>query len=97
MLRRHWPILASAASGAVLALCFPGFDIGALVWLWIVPLLYALWLPPKDGLSEKRRALRGFGLGYLAGLVFFLINISWLSHIHLAASTLLPVESSTCA
>ena len=38
----------------------------------------------------KKRALRGASLGYIAGLIFFLINLSWLHHIHLAACTLLP-------
>ncbi len=55
----------------------------------MIPLLIVLWLPSTD-ISRCRRALRGFALGYIAGLSFFLINLSWLHHIHLAACTLLP-------
>ena len=50
-----------------------------------MPLLFALWTLR----SRKRRYLRGFGLGYLSGLIFFLINLSWLHHIHFAACLLL--------
>ncbi len=82
------PPLAAAASGALLSLCFPGFGLGGLVWVWMAPLLLALWFP-RPGVGGRRRALRGFGLGYLAGLAFFVINLSWLYHnheIHFAAS-----------
>ena len=41
-------------------------------------------------MTVKKRAARGASIGYLAGLSFFLINLSWLHHIHLAACTLLP-------
>ena len=88
--RRHWlAIPAALVAGGLLSLCYPGFNVGGLVWIWMLPLLFALWFP-RPGISGRRRVLRGFALGYLAGLVFFLINISWLHHIHIAASTLLP-------
>ncbi|MFP6874052.1 MAG: apolipoprotein N-acyltransferase [Verrucomicrobiales bacterium] len=89
MSRKIWTITASLAAGTLLALCYPGFNCGALVWVWMLPLFAALWFP-KPGISRRRRIFRGFGLGYLAGLSFFLINLSWLHHIHFAASTLLP-------
>ena len=50
-----------------------------------MPLLLALWTLK----SKKRKYLRGFGLGYLSGLIFFLINLSWLHHIHFIACLLL--------
>ena len=55
----------------------------------MIPLFIVLWLPRKD-ISRRQRALRGFILGYICGFSFFLINLSWLHHIHLAACTLLP-------
>lgn len=85
----HLPPLAAVASGSLLSLCYPGFDAGWAIWVWMVPLLLALWFPVKEK-HKGRRGWRGFRLGYLAGLVFFLINLSWLSHIHIAACTLLP-------
>jgi apolipoprotein N-acyltransferase len=41
-------------------------------------------------MTVKKRAIRGASIGYLTGLTFFLINLSWLHHIHLAACTILP-------
>ncbi len=55
----------------------------------MIPLLASLWLH-KNSMSRRKRLLRGFGLGYIAGLSFFLVNLSWLHHIHFAAGTLLP-------
>ncbi len=55
----------------------------------MIPLLFVLWFP-GPGISRRRRIVRGFALGYICGLSFFLINLSWLHHIHLAACTLLP-------
>ncbi len=45
-----------------------------LVWLWMIPLLVALWTL-KPG---KRLGWRGFGLGWIAGAVFFGISCRWL-------------------
>ena len=52
---------------------FPPHSISKLVWVVLVPLLLALW-----SLGEKRRKRKAFGLGYLTGLGFFLLNIGWL-------------------
>ena len=82
-------LFACITAGILLALCYPGFNFSFLVWIWMVPLFAALWFP-KPEISSRRRIIRGFSLGYLSGLIFFLINLSWLSHIHFAAATLLP-------
>ena len=84
-----WTISASIIAGILLALCYPGFNFSFLVWVWMIPLLASLWLHKKE-ISRRKRLLRGFGLGYIAGLTFFLVNLSWLHHIHFAAGTLLP-------
>ncbi len=89
MIHKIWTVSACLTAGILLALCYPGFNCGALVWVWMLPLFAALWLP-KPGISRRKRLFRGFVLGYLAGLSFFLINLSWLHHIHFAAATLLP-------
>lgn len=64
------PILAAILSGVLLSLCFPGWDFSKLVWVWMLPLLPAIWR------GEKKRY--GFFIGYIAGLVFWLINMKWL-------------------
>ena len=65
--------LAAIASGLAMALLFPPHSVSKLVWVVLVPLLVALWT--LDGKWRKRKA---FGLGYLTGLGFFLLNVVWL-------------------
>ncbi|MCB1229241.1 MAG: apolipoprotein N-acyltransferase [Verrucomicrobiae bacterium] len=73
-----WPWLAAALSGVLLGLCFPRWDVGELIWIWQVPLFAALWFSePRSG-DPRRRWRHGLALGYVAGLTFFLINLSWL-------------------
>ena len=76
-------------SGALLSLCYPQFNLGGLIWISLIPLIASVWLSSAQT-TVKKRAVRGASIGYLAGLSFFLINLSWLHHIHLAACTLLP-------
>lgn len=56
------------ASGLLLALSFPLFDIESLAWVALVPLLLAI-----RGSSWKT----AFGQGWLAGLVFFAMTLHW--------------------
>jgi len=83
---RYWPEAAALLSGVLLALCYPWWDIGGLIWIWSAPLLTALWFstPRKPGRSAWRH---GFYLGYLAGLAFFFINISFITEISHVAGT----------
>lgn len=63
--------MAAMVSGVLLAMCFPGAGgLAGLVWVWMLPLFPAIWR------GEKKRY--GFGVGYLCGLVFWLINLKWL-------------------
>ena len=69
--RGLWPLIAALVSGVLLAMCFPGFgNFSGLVWVWMLPLLPAIW---RGG--SKRY---GFGIAYLSGLVFWLLNLKWL-------------------
>lgn len=65
-----WPWLAAPLSGLLLAMCYPGWNISGLVWVWMLPLLPAIWR------GDKKRY--GFAVAYLAGLVFWLVNLKWL-------------------
>ena len=69
-------ILLSALSGVALALCFTPFDQAWLVWGWMWLLLPLLWTA-----REKRRGLRGFGLAWVAGMGFWVINLKWLGSV----------------
>jgi apolipoprotein N-acyltransferase len=80
-LKRALPPLAAIASGTALSFCFPPWNAEWLVWAWMFPLLWVLWFtePRASRKSGKSRpALRGAGLGFLAGLCFFALNFRWL-------------------
>ncbi|HUF61455.1 MAG TPA: apolipoprotein N-acyltransferase [Verrucomicrobiales bacterium] len=86
-LRLAGPATAAAASGLLLALAYPPFSLDGLIWVWAFPLLYALWFTWPQ---LERRRLYGFGLGYLAGFVFFLVTFSWIRQVSILGSFLLP-------
>ncbi len=82
-LRRLWPWIAALLSGVLLAICYPPFTADGLIWIWQAPLLGALWF---SDLGEKRWR-RGALLGLVCGLVFFAINLSWITEISHVAGT----------
>jgi len=65
--------LAALASGFGMAALFPPYGISQLIWIVLLPLLFALW-----SLGEEKRKRKAFGLGFLTGLAFFLPNLAWL-------------------
>ena len=67
-------LFAIVATGVMVALLFPPHSYAGLAWFCLVPLLIALW-----SLGGKHRAKKGFLIGYLAGVVSFGIQVSWLS------------------
>lgn len=66
-------LLGAVLSGVSLAICFVPFDQAWLVWGWLWLLLPLLWTT-----GGKCKSLRGFGLGWLAGMAFWVINLKWL-------------------
>ena len=66
---RYWPWAAAALSGLLMATAFPGFEWSESAWIALVPLMVCVRT------ATPRRA---FGLGYLAGITFWLINVHWL-------------------
>ena len=77
--------LGALASGLMAAALVPPFDMAALAWICLLPMLAALWsLPPR------RAGLKGFALGWTAGLVCFGIQVSWLNTVSSIAAVLLP-------
>jgi apolipoprotein N-acyltransferase len=65
------PVLLAALSGGLLILSFPAPDLGWLTFVALVPLLSAI---------RGRTPVRAFYLGTLAGLLFYLISVSWVTH-----------------
>lgn len=70
---RFFRILAAVLAGIALAFSFVPFDEAWMVWGWMWLLLPLLWT-----VKGKRRSLRGFGLAWLAGMGFWVINLKWL-------------------
>lgn len=61
----------AAGSGFLLTGAFPNIDVGWLAWIAIVPLLTAV---------RNVHWKRGFGLGFLAGMVHYLSLIYWVAY-----------------
>lgn len=86
-----WMRLAAAvASGLSVAGAFPPLDFTWLVWVGMVPLLWALW-----SVEGKRAGWKGFGIGYLAGLVACLIEFNWVASVSWLGALLLPMYLAT--
>ena len=78
-MKNVWGLVAAVLSGVLLAMCYPGFGVDGLVWVWAVPVMAALWVfGNKNTQNGKRVKWRGFGLGWLCGMAFWVINVSWL-------------------
>jgi len=80
---RRWRVMGTVASSGVLtAAAFPGCDQWYLAWVSLVPLLLVL-----DTASPRQ----GFWRGYLAGLVYFGIVLSWMvGLVHWVGIVVLP-------
>lgn len=65
------PVLLAALSAGLLILAFPTPDLGWLAFVALVPLLLAI-----RGLAP----IRAFYLGTLAGWLFYMVSVSWVTH-----------------
>ena len=68
-----WPWVGAVASGVLLALSFPPWNLGRVIWIALAPLICAVWLR-----RTRPTGRRSFALGYVTGLVFFVTTFSWL-------------------
>lgn len=67
---RHVDYALAAASGVLLALSFPSFDLSVLAWVALAPLLVAV------GSGSLWRA---FALGLITGIVYFTGTLYWIT------------------
>jgi apolipoprotein N-acyltransferase len=75
---RLLPWILAASSGVLLGLCYPPADLGNLVWIALVPLVWAVWFTKTD---KGREWLRHAQLGYFCGLFFFPMGAFWLTEL----------------
>ncbi len=73
-IRQFPPIIFAVLSGLLLGTAFPPIDCKWLVWIGLVPLLLVILQNPRSG--------RTFLYGYLAGFIFFLMNLHPLVSAH---------------
>lgn len=74
---RAWPKSTAIASGLILSLAYPNWNLELAVWLWLLPLLGVLWPSTHSSIVTRHSS---FLPGYLAGLAFFIPNLWWLRH-----------------
>jgi apolipoprotein N-acyltransferase len=67
--RLIWRVLGSVGGGALLSLSFPPYDL-----VWLAPPALAVMTLSWHGV----RARRGLWLGYLGGLTFLLLHLTWM-------------------
>ena len=79
-------LAAAVASGLLVAGAFPPVGFAWLVWVGMLPLLWALW-----SVEGKRAGWKGFGIGYLAGLAACLIQFNWVASVSWLGALLLPM------
>ncbi|MZH03702.1 MAG: apolipoprotein N-acyltransferase, partial [Nitrospinae bacterium] len=70
-LKETAPLLLSLLSGVLLALTFPLYDFESLAWLAFIPLFSAI-----EGKTPQRAAL----LGFITGMAFYSIGLSWVNN-----------------
>lgn len=88
--RRVWARIGICAfSGLLVALCFPPFDFGSLVWLAFIPMLCVLWK-----LEGPKLLWKGAFYGGVAGLVSCLIQFWWFGIVAPIAAILIPLYLS---
>src|SRR5438046_1687519 len=75
-LLRLWPWLTAIISGLLGAAALPPFEQTWLIWIALVPLGATILF---SGENSRRRWLRDFLLGYVAGLAFFWSCFFWLT------------------
>ena len=86
---QHWKgrllrILVSLLGGAFMALAFPPYDWGNLVWVGLLPLLCVLW-------NGRRGFWRGFGYGWLYGMGWYCVSFWWIHNVGYVFRIPLPV------
>ena len=67
--------LACVAGGVVMALAYPPYDWGNIVWVGLLPLLAALWVgePPSRKFA--------FALGWLYGMGWYCVSFWWIHEV----------------
>lgn len=72
------------AGGAFMALAFPPYDLGNLVWVGLLPLLCVLW-------NSRQGFWRGAAYGWLYGMGWYCVSFWWIHNVGYVFRIPLPV------
>ncbi|MBQ8375756.1 MAG: apolipoprotein N-acyltransferase [Akkermansia sp.] len=76
--------LVCVLGGAFMALAFPPYDLGNLVWVGLIPLLCVLW-------NGRRGFRRGFVYGWLYAMGWYCVSFWWIHNVGYVFRIPLPV------
>ncbi len=76
--------LVSLLGGSFMALAFPPYDLGNLVWIGLIPLLCVLW-------NGQRGFKRGFVYGWLYGMGWYCVSFWWIHNVGYVFRIPMPV------
>ena len=82
--RRLINVLVSVLGGAFMALAFPPYDLGNLVWVGLIPLLCVLWNGPRG-------FRHGFGYAWLYAMGWYCVSFWWIHNVGYVFRIPLPV------
>ena len=82
--RRLLHALVCLAGGAFMALAFPPYDLGNLVWVGLIPLLCVLWI-------GRAGFWRGAAYGWLYGMGWYCVSFWWIHNVGYVFRIPLPV------
>ena len=82
--RMRWDWLWSLLGGAFMALAYPPYDFGSLVWVGLVPLLCVLWCGGAG-------FWRGFRQGWLYGMGWYCVSFWWIHNVGIVWDIPMPV------
>lgn len=87
---RRFPLnwLWALLGGSFMALAYPPYDFGSLVWVGLIPLLSVLW-------CGRRGFWRGFRLGWLYGMGWYGVSFWWIHNVGVVWDIPLPVFLGT--
>jgi apolipoprotein N-acyltransferase len=72
-------VLAALLSGTLLGAAFPPWSLSFTVWIWPLPLLWALWCGQRSP-KARRVWLKPAFLGLLSGLMCGMVSLTWVRH-----------------
>lgn len=77
-------MLTALVGGMLMALAFPPYDFGNLVWVGLLPLLSVLWL-------GRRGFWRGLGYGWLFGMGWYCVSFWWIHEVGITFGIPMPI------